>query len=59
MAHEGGASFRPLGLAPGDRAMRTLLARHPDYLDRVRAFIDRDPLAPLRARVLARLHADA
>lgn len=59
VAHEGNASFGPLGLGPDERAMQTLLARHPDYLDRVRAFIDRDPLAPVRARVTERLQADA
>jgi GT2 family glycosyltransferase len=57
VAHVGNASFGPLGLGPGDEAMRRLLARHPDYLDRVRAFIDADPLAPQRARILDRLGA--
>lgn len=52
VAHAGNASFGPLGLAPGDEAMRALLARHPDYLDIVRDFIERDPLAPARRRVL-------
>ncbi|MGK7296903.1 MAG: glycosyltransferase family 2 protein [Candidatus Wenzhouxiangella sp. M2_3B_020] len=59
VAHEGNASFGPLGLGPDDRAMQTLLARHPDYLDRVRTFIARDPLAPARARVMERLRTGA
>jgi len=51
VAHEGGASFGPLGLEPGGEAMETLLARYPDYMDRVRAFIEADPLAERRARI--------
>jgi len=52
VAHRGNASFGPLGLKPNDRAMQTLLARHPDYLDLVTDFIGRDPLAPVRQRIL-------
>jgi GT2 family glycosyltransferase len=59
VAHEGNASFGPLGLAPGDAAMSALLARHPGYLDRVRAFIDADPLRDDRRRVLEALEAVA
>lgn len=59
VAHEGNASFGPLGLAPGGRAMETLVARHPDYPERVRSFIESDPLAPIRVRILACLEADA
>ena len=54
VAHQGGASFGPLGLAPGGKAMETLLARYPDYMDRVRAFIEADPLAERRAAILRR-----
>lgn len=53
VAHEGGASFGPLGLKPGGEAMATLLARYPDYMDRVRAFIEADPLAERRDRIVA------
>lgn len=53
VAHQGGASFGPLGLEPGGEAMRTLLARHPDYMDRVQAFIDADPFAPRRRQIAA------
>ena len=52
VAHQGGASFGPLGLGPGEQAMRVLLERHPDYLEIVQEFIQRDPLAPVRRRVL-------
>lgn len=52
VAHAGNASFGPEGLAPGGEAMDRLLARHPDYLERVMAFIKRDPLAARRAAIL-------
>jgi len=55
VAHLGNASFGPLGLAPDEHSMRRLLDRHPDYLERIRAFIDADPIAPHRLRVLAQL----
>ncbi|NKI35086.1 glycosyltransferase family 2 protein [Wenzhouxiangella sp. XN79A] len=55
VAHQGQASFGPLGLKPDESAMQRLLGLHPDYLDRVMAFIRDDPLAPHRARVLAAL----
>ncbi|NBB93011.1 MAG: glycosyltransferase [Gammaproteobacteria bacterium] len=57
VAHEGGASFGPLGIEPGGEAMATLLARYPDYMDRVRAFIDADPMAERRRRIVARYRA--
>ncbi len=52
VAHQGNASFGPLGIGPGGKAMETLLARHPDYMDRVRAFINADPLAERRAAII-------
>jgi GT2 family glycosyltransferase len=55
VAHLGNASFGPLGLAPDENSMRRLLDRHPDYLERVRAFIDADPLKAHRDRVLEKL----
>ncbi|MFW5816852.1 MAG: glycosyltransferase family 2 protein, partial [Wenzhouxiangella sp.] len=51
VAHQGGASFGPLGLAPGGAAMETLLTRHPDYMERVQAFIATDPFADRRAQI--------
>lgn len=53
VAHEGGASFGPLGLKPGGRAMETLLARHPDYLQQVSDFINADPMARRRKQIMA------
>ncbi len=55
VAHRGSASFGPLGAGPGGRAMQTLVARHPDYPDLIRRFIEDDPIAPHRDRVLERL----
>ena len=55
VAHVGNASFGPLGLAPDEASMQRLLTRHPDYLERIRAFIDADPIRPCRERVLPRL----
>ncbi|MCH8478909.1 MAG: glycosyltransferase [Wenzhouxiangella sp.] len=56
VAHQGNASFGPVGLAPGGAAMDRLLARHPDYLERVQAFIQADPMAARREAIL-RFHA--
>ena len=50
--HHGGASFGPLGLKPDEKSMQRLLAKHPDYLDKVSAFIKTDPLAPRRQQIL-------
>ncbi|MFU8833130.1 MAG: glycosyltransferase family 2 protein, partial [Wenzhouxiangella sp.] len=52
VAHEGNASFGPLGLGPGGKAMETLLSRHPDYLQRVQAFIQADPMAERREAIV-------
>ncbi len=51
VAHQGGASFGPLGLAPGGEAMETLLKRYPDYMDRVSTFIEADPMACRRGEI--------
>lgn len=53
VAHLGNRSFGPLGLKPGPAAMSRLLEKHPDYLERVKIFIEKDPLAPRRQAVLA------
>ncbi|MDR9390240.1 MAG: glycosyltransferase family 2 protein [Wenzhouxiangella sp.] len=52
VAHEGGASFGPLGLAPGGQAMATLLERYPNYEADVARFIEQDPLAKRRQRIV-------
>lgn len=57
VVHVGGASFGPLGQGPGGDNLARLLARWPDYNERVARFILADPLRPLRERLLARLEA--
>lgn len=59
VAHEGGASFGPLGLKPGGQAMDTLLSRHPDYLTQISAFIEADPLQHWRSLAVAQYEASA
>ncbi len=59
VVHLGGESFGPLGHAPGGENLSRLLARWPDYNEKVARFIMDDPLRPLRERLLARLDAMA
>lgn len=59
VVHRGGASFGPLGLAPNGDNLARLLARWPDYNERVARFILADPLAPLRARLNERIAQQA
>lgn len=57
VAHLGGASFAPTGHHPGGENLRRLVARYPSYNAQVADFILRDPLAPLRQRILDGLNA--
>lgn len=50
--HHGGASFGPLGLKPDEKSMQRLLAKHPEYLNKVSEFINTDPLASRRQQIL-------
>jgi GT2 family glycosyltransferase len=52
VAHIGGRSFAPRGLAPDEAAMNKLLSRHPGYLERVQEFIAGDPLKARRDEVI-------
>jgi len=52
VVHHGGASFQPLGLKPGEESMQRLLAKHPDYQQKVAEFIATDPLAVRRKEIL-------
>ncbi|HET6565692.1 MAG TPA: glycosyltransferase, partial [Xanthomonadales bacterium] len=52
VAHVGGCSFLPRGLAPGEASMQRLLSRHPGYLASVEAFIAADPLSNRREELL-------
>jgi GT2 family glycosyltransferase len=54
--HEGAVSFAGERTELTRAALAALLAIHPDYMDRVRAFIAADPIRPLREAVdVARL----
>ncbi len=55
VVHRGGASFGPLGLAPNGDNLARLLARWPDYNERVARFIMADPLRALRGRLQERI----
>lgn len=51
VVHLGGASFGPLDIAPNGDNLARLLARWPDYNERVARFILADPLRPHRERL--------
>lgn len=52
VAHRGGASFGPLGLAPGGEAMAQLISRYPNYERDVAQFIADDPMASRRRQIV-------
>jgi len=49
--HEGAVSFAGERVARAETALASLLAVHPDYMKRVRAFLAADPARPLREAV--------
>lgn len=57
VVHHGGASFGPLDMAPGGDNLARLLARWPDYNERVARFIMADPLAARRIALEQRLQS--
>lgn len=57
VAHRGGASFGPLGYAPGGENLNRLNARWPGYNERIARFIMDDPLQPQRQRLTDQLQA--
>jgi GT2 family glycosyltransferase len=59
VAHHGGGSFAPLGLAPDKNSMHRLLGKHPGYAELIRNYIEQDPLSVRRAEVLADIQARA
>ena len=59
VAHVGGGSFSPLGMAPGEQTMRRLLDMHPDYADLIDRFIAADPLSRRRNEIIDHLVAMA
>lgn len=57
--HTGEVSFAASAREAQRAGMQALLRKHPDYLDRVRRFVRRDPLAAMRRRIdAARIGAD-
>src|SRR5690606_7061791 len=55
VVHVGGMSFAGTGHRPGGGQMEKLLALHPDYDAVIADFIARDPIAPRRQAIAARL----
>lgn len=51
VAHVGNQSFKDLNLRPNQQALDKVLARYPDYMDNVRAFIANDPLRHKRRKI--------
>ncbi len=59
VVHVGGQSFLPKGLGPGGENMSRLLERYPDYQRLVADFIQRDPIRPIREKILTGQPCDA
>ncbi len=51
VAHIGNQSFQDFGLQPNQEALDKVLARYPDYMDKVKQFIADDPLKAKRKRI--------
>lgn len=56
--HQGGASFSERRFALQQNALKALLALHPDYEERVRAFVAQDPARSMRERLVRALTED-
>lgn len=57
VAHTGSRSFDERKYALMEANLRKLTDMHPEYPGLVRAFIEADPLRPIRAVAMSRLHA--
>lgn len=57
VVHRGGQSFEGETQALKQAHQEVLLALYPDYNDRIADFVQRDPMAPWRDRVVRRLQA--
>lgn len=55
VVHVGSRSFGAEKQAHCERNMQVLLSLHPDYLDVVSAFIENDPIKPIREAAIQRL----
>lgn len=55
VAHTGGGSFGKEKSVIADQQMAALLRKHPNYLEQVSRFIERDPLKPIRQAIQTQL----
>jgi GT2 family glycosyltransferase/glycosyltransferase involved in cell wall biosynthesis len=55
VAHVGGCSFGQEKNALAEKQMAVLLNKHPNYLEQVGRFIERDPLKPIRQMIQTHL----
>lgn len=55
IAHIGNQSFQAMNLRPNEETMKRLLSKHPDYLNVIQKFIEKDPLSPLRQAIIAKI----
>lgn len=52
VAHVGNQSFRDLGIKPSEETMQRLLQKHPDYLQIIQEYINKDPLSNIRNNII-------
>jgi len=52
VAHIGNESFSDFGIKPNEDSMRRLLEKHPDYLEIIQDFINKDPLSSIRNNIM-------
>jgi GT2 family glycosyltransferase len=57
VAHVGNQSFQEMSLRPNEQTMARLLSKHPDYLQHIQKFIEKDPLCDLRESIIAKISA--
>lgn len=57
VAHIGNQSFKERSLQPDQHTMDRLLAKHPNYLQLIQKFIEKNPLAELRQSIIDKITA--
>ena len=55
VGHIGNESFSDFGIKPNEDSMQRLLEKHPDYLQLIQEFINKDPLSSIRSDILKTL----
>ncbi len=55
VVHWGNQSFGEKGLKPDEQTMSRLLGKHPDYLQTIQKFIEKDPLSQLRTTIIDKI----